>query len=86
MIKRFLKGLTFGLVHRVPVYRIKVIYKSGAVHEFDAHEFTFTGSGYRWRVYDVQRNQPLEFGAPEVAAVWQVGARHVLQFGRKKGA
>lgn len=52
-------------------YLIKVIYKSGATHEFWVKSFAFTGVSYQWETLD-HRNKPIEFGASEVAAVWQI--------------
>lgn len=85
MIKRLLRGLSFGLVRRVPIFKLKVVYKSGATHTFEVREFTVKGGSWSWDSYD-QTNKPIVFGVDDIAAVWQVGVRHVVQFGRKKGA
>lgn len=62
---------------RVPVFRVKVIYKSGTTHEFDAYEFFWGGSSYKWKAASAQ-NKPIDFGGvAEIAAVWQVGVRFV---------
>lgn len=85
MIKRFLRGLSFGLVHRVPVFKLKVQYKSGTVHTFETYSFSIDRGTWSWDSVS-QYNKPLLLGIDNIEAVWQVGARHVIKFGRKKGA
>lgn len=85
MIKRILRGLSFSFVHRVPVFKLKVQYKSGTVHTFETYSFTISGGTWTWDSVS-QENKPLLLGIDNVEAVWQVGVRHVIKFGRKKGA
>lgn len=63
----------------IPIYKLKVIYKSGAEHTFEVYEFSIKGGTYSWRSVS-DHNKPIELGAPEIAAVWQVGYRKVIQW------
>lgn len=56
-------------------FKIKIVYKSGHVHEFWVRSFTVTSTGYKWDSVE-HNNKPLEIGGPEIAAVWQVGHRY----------
>lgn len=65
------------------IYTIRIVYKSGYTHDFDATEFTITNKlgglkDYKWTAVD-HANKPLMLGAEggEIAAVWQVGHREV---------
>lgn len=66
---------------RVPIFKLKVIYKSGATHEFEVYSFTLSNGVYKWESAN-DRNKPVELGGSEIAAVWQVGYRLVW---RRKG-
>ena len=69
----------------VTVFTIKVLYKSGASHQFDAYEFSIKNGTYRWHSAD-DRNTPLELGGSEIAAVWQVGHHKKLVWSKKEAA
>lgn len=62
------------------VFKIKIIYKSGATHEFEVTDFSYEetsgGKRVKWDPYSIE-NQPLSIGLEEIAAVWQVGVREV---------
>lgn len=62
------------------VFKIKIIYKSGATHEFEVTDFSYEETSGRkrvkWDAYSIE-NQPLSIGLEEIAAVWQVGVREV---------
>jgi hypothetical protein len=64
----------------VKVFKIKIIYKSGATHEFLAKKFEYegfaVGGKVTWKTYSME-NQPLLFGLDDVAAIWQVGVLEV---------
>lgn len=60
---------------RIPIFKIKVIYKSGAVHIFETTSFTISGGSYRWDNVD-NDNKPIVLGVDEIAALWQVGHRY----------
>lgn len=66
-------------IKRVPVFKLKVVYKSGHTHTFEAYEFSYNSNGYTWRTVS-PKNRPVDFGAGEVAAVWQIGLRYVWRF------
>lgn len=63
---------------RREVYKVKVIYKSGATHEFEVYEFKWQHGTFSWHSCSSQ-NKPLMFGADDVAAVYQTGCRKVWQ-------
>jgi hypothetical protein len=63
----------------IPVFKLKVIYKSGAEHTFEVYKFTVKDGTYTWWPVS-DHNKPIVIGATDIAAVWQVGARHVLQW------
>lgn len=62
------------------VFKIKIIYKSSATHEFEVTDFSYEetsgGKRVKWDPYAIE-NQPLSIGLEEIAAVWQVGVREV---------
>lgn len=72
--------MKIGRLKRIPVYTVKIVYKSGHVHLFDVTEFSYQNGSYQWATYDVQRNRPIDLGGPDVAAVWQVGVRFVWRW------
>lgn len=66
------------------VYKVRVIYKSGETHIFEVTKFSYDpqAQAYNW-VSANPKLRPIQFGANEIAAVWQVGARRRLAW--KKG-
>lgn len=62
------------------VFKIKIIYKSGATHEFEVTDFNYEeisrGKKVTWDSYSME-NRPLVIGVDDIAAVWQVGVREV---------
>lgn len=66
---------------RVTAFTIRVIYKSGATIEFECLKFKFSRNSlrteYSWELSPESMFWPLEIGADEVAAVWQVGTREI---------
>lgn len=63
-------------IKRVPVFKLRVVYQSGYTHDFEVTKFSYSGGTYEWKAVS-QKNKPLLFGADEVAAVYQIGLRHV---------
>lgn len=55
-----------------PFSKIRVVYKSGYVHDFDALSFDVTANRYNWTAADPY-HRPIKLGADDVAAVWQIG-------------
>lgn len=62
------------------VFKIKIIYKSGATHEFEVTDFSYEETSgvtkVEWDSYSME-NKPLRIGLEDIAAVWQVGVREV---------
>lgn len=62
------------------VFKIKIIYKSGATHEFEVTDFSYEETSgvtkVEWYSYSME-NKPLSIGLEDIAAVWQVGVREV---------
>lgn len=63
------------------VFKLRVVYKSGYTHDFEATSFKYTNGRYEWSSAH-NKNKPVDFGATEVAAVWQLSHRRRLSFGR----
>lgn len=61
---------------RVTVYKVRVVYKSGYTHDFEATRFDVKGGSYSWDNF-ANDNKPIQLGADDVAAVWQLGYRKV---------
>ena len=62
------------------VYKIRIIYKSGATIDFECFKFEIqrNGSGlrYTWNSAD-EKVFPVQIGVDDIAAVWQVGHREI---------
>ena len=67
---------------RVTVYKVRVVYKSGYIHDFETAQFSLKNGVYSCGNYD-DTNKPIELGGSEIAAVWQIGYRKVWK--RKQG-
>lgn len=81
--------LTLHRVRLVPLYRVRVIYKSGAVQDADAWVFKVDKSPLSGELHSVTwdypaKVQPLFMGVNEIAAVWQIGYRWRLRFGNSE--
>ncbi len=63
----------------IPIFKIRVVYKSGYTHDFEVYEFSVHGGRYEWKPVS-DSNKPIVLGADEIAAVYQIGARKVLRF------
>lgn len=55
------------------VYKLRVIYRSGATQDFETTKFTISNSQAEWE--SVGAVKPLKLGLDDVAAVWQLGQR-----------
>jgi hypothetical protein len=75
----FLKRL---LPKRIPIFTIRVVYKSGYFHDFECSKFSYAPGRVEWNAFD-ERNAPISIGLDEIAAVYQVGYRHVWRFIRE---
>ena len=60
-----------------PVFKIRVVYKSGYTHDFEVTEFLVHtnahGKSYEW--VSLTKVHPILLGADDIAAVWQIGQR-----------
>lgn len=56
------------------VFKIRIVYKSGYTHDFEATKFAFTGDTYDWVAVSDQ-NKPLKLGPDDIAAIYQIGTR-----------
>ena len=66
-----------ALPKRRDVFTIRIIYKCGVTHDFDVYSFTKNGRRYEYEAADSVK-RPLELGADEIAAIWQIGHKSVL--------
>lgn len=64
-----------NFLKRIPVFRIKIIYKSGATHEFWVKKFSMSGGRYHWESAE-DSNKPLLLGVDEIAAVYQTSVKY----------
>lgn len=65
------------------VFKLRVVYKSGYTHEFEVTKFKITHNSAEWESATAS-NRPVSLGFDDIAAVWQIGSRRRLRFGRKK--
>ena len=61
----------------VTVFTAKIIYKSGATHEFECFSFSIKGGEYRWDAVS-DHNKPIILGVDEIAAIYQTSLRKKL--------
>lgn len=67
----------FKLPKRVTIYKVRIVYKSGYFHDFEARKFSIVpGKSIEWEHAD-NDNRPLWIGFDDVAAVYQVGYRKI---------
>jgi len=64
-------------VKLVPVFTIRIVYKSGYTHDFECTTFTIDQGTYSWEAIS-NANRPILLGNGEIAAVYQVGTRKML--------
>ena len=68
------------MVHLKPIFKIRIVYKSGYTHDFEVYEFKINGGSYRWESVS-DDNKPILLGADDIAAVFQIGVRRKLAWG-----
>jgi len=61
------------------VFKIRVVYKSGYFHDFEVYKFNVKDGSYSWESVNDQ-NKPIQLGADEIAAVYQIGTRQKFSF------
>ena len=66
-----------ALPKRRDIFTVRIVYKSGYTHDFDVYSFTKNGRRYEYEAADSVK-RPLELGADEIAAIWQIGHKSVL--------
>lgn len=64
----------------VPVYKIRIVYKSGYTHDFEVYDFTINRGTYEWK-YVSETNKPVLIGVDDIAAIYQIGVRKKVRFG-----
>jgi len=64
----------------VPVYKIRIIYKSGYAHDFEVYDFTVKHGVYEW-THVSESNKPFLLGVDDIAAIYQIGVRNKVKFG-----
>jgi hypothetical protein len=62
-----------------PIFKIRIVYKSGYTHDFEVYEFSVRDGRYEWKAVS-DHNKPVIIGVDEIAAVYQVGVRKALKF------
>jgi len=65
------------MIKIIPVFKVRILYKSGNSHEFWCKEFKIMGSRCEWKDFD-PRNNCLLMGWENVEAVYQVGCKKKL--------
>jgi hypothetical protein len=76
------------MFRRVPIFTIRVVYKSGYTHDFEVTEFkinqTENGKKMSW-VSVSDSNKPVDIASDldHIESVWQVGFHHVWKWGSK---
>ncbi len=56
------------------IFTIRVVYKSGYVHDFDCYSFRMEQGKWLWETVS-SANRPLDLGMNDIAAVWQIGVK-----------
>ena len=64
----------------VPVFKIRINYKSGISELFEVFSFTCSQKGIEWKAYK-SANHPIIIAknTDDIESVWQVSVRHVLK-------
>jgi hypothetical protein len=65
----------------IPVYNVRIIYKSGYFHDIEMLSFSYTpGEKAKWEV-EGESKRILSLGIDEIAAVYQLGIRKKIVWG-----
>lgn len=62
-----------------PVFTVRIVYKSGYVHDFECTKFSVKNGTYHWNSVN-DDNKPVVLGADDIAAIWQVGVRKKIMW------
>ena len=68
------------LIKTTNIFKIRIVYKSGYVHDFEVYSFTIKNGEYSWRSADPLNNTPIALGVDDIAAVYQIGMRKKYSF------
>lgn len=64
----------------IPIYKIRIVYKSGYTHDFEVTEFNYSHGKHANWTHVSDQNKPIVIGLDEIAAVFQIGVRKVLRW------
>ena len=62
------------VLKKTAIFKVRIVYKSGYTHDFECTSFILKNGTYSWNPYD-DKNKPVDLGADDIAAVWQIGYR-----------
>ena len=62
------------VLKKTVIFKVRIVYKSGYTHDFECTSFTLKNGTYSCNSYD-DKNKPVDLGADDIAAVWQIGYR-----------
>lgn len=67
-----------------PIFKIRIVYTTGYVHDFWCYSFIIRSTGCTWKPVDIS-NKPIDMyhSREQVVAIWQVGTRRKLQWIKK---
>jgi len=64
----------------LPVYTIRLVYKSGYTHNFEVYTFSIDDNNtWKWSAVS-KRNSPVAIGITDIVAIWTIGVRKKLCF------
>lgn len=66
-------------MHIETVFRVRIVYKSGYIHDFECTDFEISNNKVSWENAG-ERNRPIKIGLDDIAAVWQIGHRKRIKF------
>lgn len=67
------------MLKRIPLFTVRIVYKSGYTHDFEVYKFKMKGNTIEWNSANDQ-NKPIHLGLDEIAAVYQMGYRNVWRW------
>jgi hypothetical protein len=66
------------MANKKDVFTVRIVYKSGYTHDFDVFSFSKEGRRYNMEFADPVK-RPIDLGADEIAAIWQVGHKVISE-------
>lgn len=61
------------------VFRVRIVYKSGYIHDFECTDFEISNNKVSWENAD-EHNRPIKIGIDDISAAWQIGHRRRIKF------